>query len=899
MLFVLVVDGYCSVALTGAGSLSPEFVLPGFPGSVQTIRADVSQFLRVTRERHRRGEAPLRVVQGLSDGIDGILRQLFVQLFEGAQERVALVAVGGYGRRELCPYSDIDLLFLRDRQSPDEKIQKLVTFLWDGGFQLGHSVRTPQECFEFMVDDYVTAASLLESRFLIGSRRLYERFQAIALNRFRKRRGEDFARTKLERLKESVLGEGRTIYVLEPHLKEGACQLRDIQRVMWVENIRRDRATFDDLARGEDFASEQASALREAYGMYLRLRCELHFTSGLKQDILERDSLPEMAASLGYQGSVRRSVERLMADYYRHAREVYRFLRHYIETGTQGRRFLSKLSRKFFGKQLKPYLFVEKGILFLNGELPAHDLGEEIVDVFFLAQREGLRLSESLCGTIRQRIDDASVDLSRSPRISERFLSILRDGERAGRVLKSMHEAGVLAGIVPEFRALDGLVDFSGYHQFTVDEHILRTLEMLDRIEAGADDVDQEFHGIFGEIEDRLPLRLALLLHDVGKGMSGDHAVSGSEAAILVCERLGLDEETAETVEFLIYRHLKMFNISEQRNFTEDGVVESFASLVGSAERLKMLYLLTYVDVSSVGPGTWTAWKGAQLAELYQRTLACLRSGVRTPEKLREALGEAGLSHEDRDLVLDHCKRIDSATYVSEILPERMLDHVRLVESFRATGHVQVGQQSFGGYYELTLCCPDRPHLFADLTGVLFSEGFNVLGARIFSRDDGIALDIFYVEVADDVQVDIEKRVTRIRDKLQRIESRTSAPEDLIRQWAKSYRFRKLRRSRQSIINPAVEFDNEASDLYTVIDVVARDRPGLLYDLACAISRLGLDLRTAKVSTLTDRAQDAFYVVEADGKKVSNPARMKEIELSLIQEIESPSSVLADGSFKD
>ena len=872
--------------------------MPGSFGSIQTIKADVSQFLRVARERHRRGEDAFRVVRGLSDGIDGILRQLFLQGLDDAQDRVALVAVGGYGRRELCPYSDIDLLFLRDRNSPDDRIEKLVTLLWDGGFQLGHSVRTPQECWGFMIDDYITAASLLENRFLVGSRSLYERFSGVAVNRFRKRRGEDFARTKLAHLRHSVFGNGRTIYVLEPHLKEGACALRDIQRVMWVENIRRDVASFRDLARGEGFTGEQVESLHEAYGMYLRLRCELHFTNGLKQDILERDSLPEVAVNLGYKGTARLAVESLMADYYRHARGVYRFLRHYVETGTRGRHFLRKLSHKIFGKQIRPYLLAEKGVLFLSADLPEANICEEIVSIFLLAQREDLELSESLCEKIRERVADASLDFTHSPVIYLQFIDILSGGRNVGRILKSMHEARVLVRILPEFKALDGRVNFGGHHQFTVDEHILRTLENLDRIEAGGEVVDREFHEILGEIEDRLPLRLALLLHDIGKGMSGDHSVSGSEAAILVCERLGLEGVVAETVEFLVYRHLRMFAVSERIDFTEDRAIESFASLVDTEQRLKMLYLLTYVDVTSVGPGTWTAWKGAQLAQLYQRTLICLRSGVSTPEKLQEALIAAGQKPEEREAVRAHCEKINSPTYTREIIPERMLDHVRLVESLRATGHVQVGQESFGGYYELTLCCKDRRHLFADLTGVLFSEGFNVLAARIFSRSDGIALDIFYVEIADAVRVGIEERVKHIRDKLQRIEAKTSSPEDLIRQWVKSYRFRKLQPTGRSIYNPKVSFDNETSQRSTLIEVVARDRPGLLYDLASTMSRLGLDVRTAKVSTLTDRANDVFYVLEADGHKVSNPARMKEIELALVAESQSPTSVLAQGVLK-
>src|SRR5690606_36207533 len=236
------------------------------------------------------------------DGIDGIIRQLFRGILDADQDKVALLAVGGYGRRELCPYSDIDLVFVWDRDRPEAKIEQLVRLLWDGGFHLGHAVRTPAECYQYMAENHVTAAALLEHRFLCGSERLYNKYLGTAINRFRKRRGEAFAREKLEALRDSLDGPGRTIYVLQRHLKDGCCALRDIQRVLWVESIRHGEGSFDALRRGDSFEVEDLEALRRAYGFYLRVRCELHFRNGLKQDILERDSLVDVAENLGYRG---------------------------------------------------------------------------------------------------------------------------------------------------------------------------------------------------------------------------------------------------------------------------------------------------------------------------------------------------------------------------------------------------------------------------------------------------------------------------------------------------------------------------------------------------------------------------------------------------------------------
>jgi len=302
-----------------------------------------------------------------------------------------------------------------------------------------------------------------------------------------------------------------------------------------------------------------------------------------------------------------------------------------------------------------------------------------------------------------------------------------------------------------------------------------------------------------------------------------------------------------------------------------------------------MLYLLTYLDIVSVGPGTWTRWKGAQLSELYQRTLIHLRTGSPPGENLEVVFSAAGLSEEDQKRLMAHCRLMGTPGYAGEILLERMLFHVGLVEKFLERREMQVAHESFVGYHEITFCGEDRPRLFADLAGVLFSEGFNVLGARIFSRSDGVVIDLFQVEVADTVHVSVEDRVTRIRKKIQKIEAKKESVQDFIRQRARTYRDK---RWRKPLFGPSVSVDNETSTACTLIEVRAGDRPGLLFDLAATIHRLGLDVRTAKVSTLTDRAHDVFYVAERDGRKVDDPARRSDIAQALVTTVQNPAEEL-------
>ncbi len=859
---------------------------------VSSVKERVALAVENARMRYRRGENPFVVAKGYTRVIDDVLEELFRAVLGDDVERVALVAVGGYGREELCPYSDLDLLFLREKGSEVEGVAKLVRVLWDAGFHLGHSVRTPEECYGWMVDDASTASAVLESRFLCGNTDLFGRLLSSALWRFRRRRQRSYVAEQLRLLGDSLGDPARSIYVIEPQLKEGICGLRDIQRVRWIENVRRRGSTFDALLRQGAFAQERVLALEAAYSFYLRVRSELHCVNKVRMDTLDRDSQGAVARNLGYGDGLnaRAKVEMLMGDHYRHARSAYRFLRYYLETETRGRRFFGKLRERFFVDKVSPFLHVYKRWLYLSSEPPKGGTPEEILDIFCVAQKSDARLSESICEWVRQRFESSDDDYTHSGQVMRKFVSILRNGSNLGSLLKSMRETGVLRRVLPEFARLDCLVSFDGHHHFTVDAHTLRTFQELDRIASEENYRESGFREVYKEIGNPLPLRVALLLHDIGKAFEGNHSVSGSELALLICERLGLDENEAETVEFLVYRHLELFKVSERRDLHESAVIGSLARVVESEERLKMLYLLTYIDVTSVGPGTWTGWKGAQLAVVYERTLIHLRTGQEPGENLEDTLAASGLDVVERGRVLSHCQQIDTPGYHRETLPERMLCHVDMVDSLRATSKLQISTQSFGDYHEITFCAFDRRRLFMDLTGLLFSEGFNVLGARIFSRRDGFAIDQFYVEIADGVRLDVEKRIERIHAKVDDIRDRKMVIGDIIRQRTLSYRTA----WRKPLYGPRVVIDNETSDHHTVVEVNAGDRPGLLFELAMRFHHLGLDVVMAKVSTFGERVHDTFYVLE-EGGKIDNPARRLEIEHGLVKQARVPGRIMRGG----
>jgi len=852
----------------------------------QERKERLAAILAAAKSWHEEGATPFEIVQRLSGEVDQLLVGVFSEVLAGQLEDVTLVAVGGYGRRELCPRSDVDVLILRRRDQAAQELERLIQILWDSGFDLGSAVRTIKECSHYM-SDHSTATSMLESRFLAGSQTLFEEYQTRCVQRFRRRHADGFARAKMDRLRQSIEDSRRPIYVIEPNLKDGPCGLRDVQRILWIQNIRHQGGTLDALLRQRRFSPEEVRGVQEAYEFYLGARCQLHFVNGLRVDVLERDSQTRVARNLGYGADAddRAAVEEFMGDYYRHARLVYRFARFFLESGAHRSFWSCCFPRRLLDTKLGEFLVARKGRLFLSQEPPSEKVLEEILRVFELAQKKDLRLSEALCQWIRRKLPTLSEDLSHSRPVQVSFVSILRDGRSVGRLLKTLHGTGVLCRILPEFTGLDCLVSFDGHHQFTVDEHTLKTLEELGRIETEEDYPEAVFRTVALETKDRFPLRLALLLHDIGKAIPGSHSVSGKETAGVICERLGLTSGEKRTVEFLVYCHLELYRISERRDFNEDGVVEGLARLVGTEDRLHMLYLLTYLDIVSVGPGTWTRWKGSQLTDLYRRTLGRLRTGTVPDDNLDVILEASGLDAADREAVVEHCGKVQSPGYVRDMVPERMLGHRRMIDRHQADGRSQVTLEDALGSQEVTFLAPDRACLFADFTGLLLSEGLNVLNARAYEYSDRLVLDVFHVEVADGVRLDHETRLKRIRRRLKALEGEDRTVEDFIQERVRFYKFGRWTRP---LFGPAVSIDNQSSPFYSLIEVSAGDKPGLLHDLAVALDELRLDVRMAKVSTLAERAHDVFYVTQSAGGKVQGAATQRAIRRALIESARRP-----------
>lgn len=715
----------------GGSNLDQEELLRG-------IRA----FIVIERERllrhHRRCARGSEVVHRWSAIVDLIVCQVaeWVSARVNARAEVAracaLVAVGGYGRCELAPFSDVDLAFVHGDRAPEELrafIEQVLRLLWDGGLVIGHSVRSIGESVRVAREDPRVATALQETRYLWGSpaivRRLRESLQA-ALYEDRRQRllFLEALRREWERRYARM---GEIIGVQEPHVKEGAGGLRDLHAIRWVGRAQYGSAGMETLCAEGHVSSAEYAVLRSAHDFLLRVRNGLHFLTGRKTDQLTVDLQPMLAAHLGYMPQRGlRAFEVFMREYYHQAHGLHEIARSFLARAwgaTTRRRVWAFRERRRLGA-----FEIADGKLFLREEggrldvSPAWDL-LLLVEAFRVAQTERVTLSEELRRTIREHAPALGRILRQRPEARHLFLQIVGHRGEVARMLRLMHETGVLGRFLPEFGRLTFLVQHDPDHAYTVDEHTFQALEALDRIWQDPADAQQaRLRQVFSEITDAVPLYLGLLFHDLGKGRGHGHVPRSVRLARRALRRLGLGPQRQQAVLFLVARHLLMSHLAWRRDVTEEGVIAELVAALGEGdrlERLNMLLLLTYADTAGVGPGVWTQWKGLLLWELYERARRWLTrqgEGELLPiEEVARALdGEFSRSEIERHLA-ELPQRYGRATP-----PEQIAEHLRLVrrvpEEFVVLRWRTVRE---GGCTELTLSTFDQPGLFARIAGTL------------------------------------------------------------------------------------------------------------------------------------------------------------------------------------
>jgi len=921
-------------------------------GARSEMVARIRKFLQIETRRglkhHREGARGHEIVRWRSAVIDLVIRCVL----EWASARVggerafrgAVLALGGYGRGELAPCSDVDLLFVHEGRASgafQPFIEMTLHVLWDGGLVVGHSVRSVDESVELARQDVRVCTSLWEARRLWGEawvvHRLRRRLEADVFEDVRQRR------RVLEALREAWDARrtrmGGTALVQEPNVKEGVGGLRDWHVVGWVARIGYGAPSVRAWC-AEGMTSGAAYELAHAaYDFLLRVRNEMHFTMGRRVDQLTLDVQPVVAEQLGYRDARGMCAsERFMRDYYRHAHELHQFSEGLLERAwtdihgpvarwdrverREASRAQASLAAWFSRRRSRarvatfspdlshapePLFAIVRGHLVLRGDPPPGALW--ILHAFAVAQREQIPLSDELKWDIRRRLLDGAGDPSRSPEAYRLFLRLLEPRGRVASTLRQMHELGVLVRVVPEFGRITFLVQHDSYHAFTIDEHTLRALEALDRLArrgAAWDPEERRLSELFESVREVVPLYLGVLLHDIGKGQGSGHVPRGVRIAARVSRRLGMDERARQEVVFLVAHHLLMSHVSQRRDVTEESVLAEFIARITEGgrvtdldqamERLKRLTLLTYADMKGVGPGVWTRWKGAMLLELYERASEYLQR--RLARSTDDApWGERALEQIARELatefpteeVIHHLAQLPER-YRRAATPERIAEHLRLIARLSERPVVirwrLCPERSCT---ELSVCTFDQRGLFARVAGTLTAHGANILSADVYTRRDGIVIDTFWLTEVGVEQPIGPERWPRIERDLEAAVCGRLDVAAAVRMWRLRARRNRSKTSSRAPLPPIVRCDAEASAHCTVIEVKAEDMPGLAYAVAHALEALGVNIAFAKIATEKNLAFDVFYVTDATGRKLA-PARVPLVERAIADAVRALSA---------
>ena len=837
---------------------------------------------------------------------------LFRELFEGVSREVApkglseplmVLATGGYGRRELTPCSDIDIMFLIPRAHPskqaEEVIRQTLTALWDIGYKVGHATRSLPQAIKQANGDMVTKTAVLESRFLTGSRELYNEFKERFEQECVRNRAAEYLTWRQANQGEMRAKYGGSVFMQEPNVKNGMGGLRDYQSLLWVGTFLDRLNTTAKLVEKRFLRDTERTALEKAYDFLLRIRTEMQYLTQRPQDVLTLQLQGRVATSLNYpQRHILRRVEAFMRDYYTFTRDMHLITQSAIarmkivpeKTGFIG--LLRQKVEKFDG-------FTTKGGL-LSAE--SRDIFTEdpyrLIRAFHHAQVRQLELSPELRDLIRRnlRLVDRTFQYARIAR--ETFLAILSRKGEVGRILREMHDLGFLGRYIPEFGALTCLVQHEFYHRYTADEHTLVCIEKLDSLLLVNEERFRGYRALFQKLEDPAMLYLALLLHDTGKAANQRHHEDASAVlAQKVARRLQLSSERRRMLIMLVNSHYELSSTAQKRNLDDSATIAEFAGIVSHPSHLDALMLLTLADGMGTSDQNWSDWKEGLVWTLYRRTRDYLEGGpisLAKMQKNRNELFEQVAKKLPRDFADEteaHFQHMPER-YFQMFDSEQIAGHVRLFRVFLQAHLSDSINPPYApslkwiakpeqGHSEVWVCGWDRPRLLERIAGAFLSAQINILSADIFTRGDNLALDIFRVCSTQFSPVTNPKDIARMENRL--FESLAVEEYDFTPLIGKEARLRSYRLSQEADLPTKITIENSLHPTFTVVDIVTPDRLGLLYDLLRAFGEAGVNIELSRITTEMEVAMDSFYITGKEGKKVTDEAAIKRLQRLLQQ----------------
>ena len=810
-------------------------------------------------------------------------------------ERLAVLAVGGYGRGEMAPFSDVDLLFLTPYKVTawaESVIESMLYIFWDLKLKIGHASRTVKDCIRLGGEDFTIRTAMLENRYLIGHRALARELETKLWRDLFKGTESEFVTAKLDERDARHEKQGGQRYMVEPNVKEGKGGLRDLQSLYWIVKYVYQIDDTQRLVSMDVFRPEEYDTFVQADRFLWSVRCHLHLIAGRAMEQLTFDMQVEVAAAMGFEDrGGRRGVEVFMQSYFRHATAVGDLTRIVLTSLEADRTKEAPLLMRIFKRKPR----VRKGFAVVNGRIAPEDeksfLSEKInlLRIFEEGLRTGLLIHPDAMRLVKANLHLIDEDLRTDKEARKLFLDLLLKHGNPDRALRRMNEVGVLSAFIPEFEPIVAMMQFNMYHHYTVDEHTIQCIWNLSEIEHShlveelpvASEILQE--GI-----DRKVLYVALLLHDIGKGRDEDHSVLGAQIARKVAPRLGLSAKDSATVEWLVRHHLLMSDMAQKRDIADPRTVRDFAKAVQTKERLDLLCVLTVCDIRGVGPDTWNNWKAALLRALYRQTRRALESGM-------EELNRENRGTEAKKLLRQELADWDG----KDIRTETQRHYPPYWQGLHVTAHVifanllkdladdeinidlhpDEDRDATRACFALT----DHPGIFSRLSGALALVGANVVDARTFTTKDGYVTAAFWIQDADGHPFEAS-RLPRLRDMIRK----TLMGEVVAREAIKS-KDKIKKRERAFKVPTSITFDNEGSEIYTIIEVDTRDRPGLLFDLTRTFASQNIYIASAVIATYGEQVVDSFYVKDMFGLKLHSPQKQRALENKLREAISAGS----------
>ncbi|MBM7486988.1 [protein-PII] uridylyltransferase [Bradyrhizobium sp. GM2.2] len=824
-------------------------------------------------------------------------RHLYRSPIPSGAERMAVVATGGYGRGLMAPESDIDLLFILPYKQTawGEQVAEAILYcLWDMGLKVGHATRSVDESIRQARGDMTIRTAILETRFLTGDRPLYDELVARFDKEVVQGTASEFVTAKLAEREERHRRGGQSRYLVEPNVKDGKGALRDLHTLFWIAKYVYRVSDTDELVDRGVFDAQEYRTFRRCADFLWSVRCNLHFYSGRPEERLSFDLQREIAVRLGYTS-------------HPGMQDVERFMKHYFLVAKEVGNLTAILCAKLEDQQAKPAPVLSRMMARLRPTAVKRrvpDSDDFIVDnnrinvaapdvfkhdpvnlirIFRLAQKNNLAFHPDAMRDVTRSLGLINAQMRENPEANRLLMEILTS-DNAEIVLRRMNETGVLGHFIRAFGKIVSMMQFNMYHHYTVDEHLIRCVGFLQDIERGGIEEFAVASDLMRKIrpEHRSVIYIATLLHDVAKGRPEDHSIAGAKVARRLCPRLGFSPADTELVAWLIEEHLTMSTVAQSRDLSDRKTIENFAAVVQSVEQMKLLTILTTADIRGVGPGVWNGWKAQLLRSLYYETEPVLTGGfseVDRGKRLTAAYAEfrnafAEWPAEELDAYI---ARHYPAYWLKVELP-RKIRHARFVRASEQAGHklaINVGFDEVRGVTELTIFAADHPWLLSIIAGACASAGANIVDAQIYTTTDGRALDTISISREYDRDEDEGRRATRIGEMIEDVlEGKLRLPEVVARRTVRG-------KARPFVIEPEVTINNQWSDRYTVIEMSGLDRPGLLYELTTAISKLNLNIASAHVATFGERARDVFYVTDLLGAQISAPTRQAAIKSAL------------------